>query len=35
MGKGFSEPTSAKFFDPRWIYTAVTRAKKEVFSWAA
>ena len=35
MGKGYSEPTSAKFFDTRWIYTAVTRAKKEVFSWAA
>ena len=31
----FLEPTSAKFFDPRWTYTAVTRAKEEVFSWAA
>lgn len=29
------EPSSNWNFDPRWLYTGVTRAKKEVLTWAA
>lgn len=31
----YMEPSGPSNFNPRWTYTAVTRAKNEVFSWAA
>jgi exodeoxyribonuclease-5 len=31
----FVEPSTSRNFDPRWLYTAVTRARQEVLTWAA
>lgn len=30
----YIEPSTSFNFDPRWLYTAVTRARQEVLTWA-